>query len=933
MTVPDASDTNPRFDPVPARVGRYRVEQEIARGATGVVYAAVDPDSGKRVAIKLLSTPADRERERRVRLEARAMARLRHSHIVSVVEFGTDGERSFLVMELVEGESLQDAIQRRGPLPVSEVIRIGIALARAIAHAHRAGVLHRDIKPENVLLDGNGVARIADFGLAKLTGAASPSLIGSAHPGTIDGQLLGTPPYMSPEQVDGDTAEYDERSDVYGLGATLYAMMTGGPPFASVETLIQLLNAIARHPPADPSSLRGDLPRSLVQVVMRCLEKDKKARFRSADELAQALERSDPDRAHARAGRATARRGLAWAGLLLICCASLAWGVAAWGRGPAEPTPERTGDGSAWRTTVGLGDVKARAWRGSEVLVRGQDDTGFRWAAVDPETGAHRPLPALRDWQTPAHDPATGQLTGAGQDHRVVLLGETVRDLGAADTAHSFGFAANQTIVGQADGSLFALVPDRDAPVWQHRLVGRVETRPLPLDLDGDEQTEHVLAGSCAGELLLVRCGDGAVIGREQAGGPLQEHAFQLFGRAADGAQRVLVSSPNGTLLVLRTTREGLVQESTRRYGSPFFTAAQVVGGPDGGPAQVVVATALGITSFGQDLSVAWVTGSFEAASPRGEIALVDLDGDRQREIAVAMRQRAPHPATTIVVYDARGRRRHTLPMGDRDVVLLGGPAPRIIGHDRREVAAWGPFAQLSAAPAPATDDLIANVIGGAYARAQTLAQQLAADDEARLWDAIAAWYRGHTEPLATLSAGRERELGQQLAETLAEYPLTYAQSVVLASLPFLAPLAPYPEPVAIPSTQPSQNVVRGVDLTVTPYAVSGVQVTTCNDRGGGLFDAHGWLEMELFLDAPARFTLAFHHQSWEDHNLAWSEVRVLLNGEPAVPQWCATERGTFDRIPLGRLDAGSHRIRLMSTQRSLTVWRLYYAFLEQDDG
>ncbi|MDC3379341.1 serine/threonine protein kinase, partial [Planctomycetota bacterium] len=277
---------------VPKTIGRYVIKREIARGGMGVVYEAVDAGLQRRVAIKLMLDPHGSEvDERRFQLEARATARLDHPNIVPTYEFGSDNGRPYMVMGLVEGQSLKRRLVH-GPMTVPDVIRHGRALADALQHAHDAGILHRDVKPGNVLIEPSGVPRLTDFGLVKLTDAATKSLSGSMSTAlTVNGQLIGTPQFMSPEQANGEVSEYDERSDVYGLGATLFALMTGEPPFAQ-QSLIPLINAIVRKPPRDPYTLCPDLPQSLVDVVMRCLAKDRKHRFQSAAELRDALDQS-----------------------------------------------------------------------------------------------------------------------------------------------------------------------------------------------------------------------------------------------------------------------------------------------------------------------------------------------------------------------------------------------------------------------------------------------------------------------------------------------------------------------------------------------------------------------------------------------------------------------------------------------------------------
>lgn len=922
--------------PLPATVGRFRIEREIARGSSGTVYVAVDPHDGRRVAIKLADGAVGRDGDRRARLEARAVTRLQHPNIVEVTEFGYEGCRPFLVMELVEGETLQECIERRGPLPVEDVSRIGAELAAALAHAHEHGVLHRDLKPDNVLLDESGAVRVVDFGLAKLTDAASVSLVGSTGSATLDGQLLGTPHYMSPEQVDGDAAHYGERSDVYGLGATLYTMMTGAPPFASCGKLIELLNTIAHRPPVDPRAMRSDLPIPLVDIVLCCLAKDPRDRPRTARAVAEALSGAgEPQQASRGIPSGPAA---AWV-VALVTALVAASAFVFLDRSTASPsetaaaTPrrDRVGlDRLAWRTSVGLGDVKARGWSEGHVLVRGQKPDGFRWALVDPFDGTHQDLPGLRGRLTPARESRRSAFVGRGEEGSIVLASTAPAAIGEAVDPYTVACVAGQVIVGEGTGRVSALAMGRrdGGRLWEHLLTGRVETRPLPLDLDRDLTADHVLLGTCAGELALIRLGDGSIVGRLQAGGPLEDQSLRSFG-TIDGVERVLASSRNGTLLVATASADGLTEASLIRHGSPFFGAAQVLTGPSGNPKRVVCATALGLTAFRPDLTVEWVSGPFESGVPRGEIALVDVDGDGPREIVVATRSDEPDGQSSLVVCDDRGRPRETLPLGERHVVLLGGPAERVIGHDRHEVLAWGPITTLPPAPAPTVADVVVNVLGGAHRRAIEIAEALPPNADVSFWRAVAEWFLGQHEPLERMSSGREAKLLERVIAAVRSHPLTYSETLRMSALPFVPQLSSVPQVETIPETRSVDAPMQGVDLKSFPYATSGVRLRAGNDRGDGVFAASAWIEMEFVLTEPQPLDLVFHHQSWMHARLAWSEVEISLDGAPVVAHWSATEAGCVDRLRLGTLAAGSHRLRFLATQRSLTVWRLYRAWLE----
>ena len=267
----------------PKRIGRYEVVRELARGGMGVVFLARHAELGREVALKVMrGSAADKGMVQRFIAEAQTVAQLDHPNIVRVHEVGKEGEDPFLVMDLIEGESLEEKLKRQGTLPNKEVGEIGRALADALEHAHERSIVHRDVKPANVLIDTEGRPLLTDFGLAKDL---------SADKGlTQEGQWVGTPGYMPPEQASGDLRRIDRKSDVYGLGGTLYALLTGRPPFET-ETAHETLKAIQETRPTPPSALRPDVSPDLEAVILKCLEKQPESRYLSARELAEDLGR------------------------------------------------------------------------------------------------------------------------------------------------------------------------------------------------------------------------------------------------------------------------------------------------------------------------------------------------------------------------------------------------------------------------------------------------------------------------------------------------------------------------------------------------------------------------------------------------------------------------------------------------------------------
>jgi serine/threonine protein kinase len=264
-------------------VAGYQILGELGRGGMGVVYKAKDLQLDRLVAVKMIANGSIVEGQRRARFrgEAEAVARLQHPNIVQIHGIDEQDGRPFITLEYVDGGNLADRL-KQGPLPVPEAARLIETLARAVEAAHEHDIIHRDLKPANILLTADGVPKIADFGLAKRLDAAVNL--------TMSGLLMGTPSYMAPEQVEGQSAAVNRLADVYGLGAILYEALTGQPPFkgtTQVETVRQVLS----QEPILPSRLRPSLPRDLQTICLKCLNKEPKQRYASAVDLADDLHR------------------------------------------------------------------------------------------------------------------------------------------------------------------------------------------------------------------------------------------------------------------------------------------------------------------------------------------------------------------------------------------------------------------------------------------------------------------------------------------------------------------------------------------------------------------------------------------------------------------------------------------------------------------
>src|SRR5688500_1475917 len=264
-------------------LGRYRIERKLGAGAMGEVFLASDPHIDRQLAIKtvLLGGPGgleDEERKMRLMREAKAAGRLVHPHVVTLFDAGDADGVFYLAFEFVNGPDLAQRQRMPPPLTLGEVLRIGRQAAEGLDAAHRQGIVHRDIKPSNLLLDAAGQVKLRDFGIAKMLGQATEL--------TQAGSVIGSPHYLSPEQIRGE--ELDGRSDLFSLGVVLYELLTRHKPFEG-ETITTLVYQILARDPLPVSGLRFGLPDRIGAIVAKLLAKERDQRFASARELADEL--------------------------------------------------------------------------------------------------------------------------------------------------------------------------------------------------------------------------------------------------------------------------------------------------------------------------------------------------------------------------------------------------------------------------------------------------------------------------------------------------------------------------------------------------------------------------------------------------------------------------------------------------------------------
>jgi TolB-like protein/Flp pilus assembly protein TadD len=449
----------------------------------GVVYKAEDVKLGRRVALKFLPDDVgdDPQALERVSLEARAASALEHPNICTIHDIDEDAGRHFIVMELVEGETLGDRLVTK-PLSLGETLELGIQVADALDAAHGHGIIHRDIKPGNILITKRGQAKLMDFGLAKQAGppeagSAMPTAMGE-QPLTSPGSAIGTVAYMSPEQAKGE--ELDARTDLFSFGAVLYEMATGKKPFSGTTTAV-IFDGILNRAPVSPVRLNPELPAELERIVNTALEKDRELRYQTAAELRADLKRLKRDSESGRTAAATGSvapapvarsRRVLW---LTLAAVGLAVVLAAWfvARRTARTGVPGSGTPAAMSSIAILPFQSLGGDRSSDFLKLALPDEIVTTLSRVPVL-AVRPFAGTRKYDKPDVDPqAAGKELGVDR----VLTGHYVREGGRLQvTLEVMETAANRVVWRDTfNGAAGDLIP------LQEQIKARLNEDLLPL--------------------------------------------------------------------------------------------------------------------------------------------------------------------------------------------------------------------------------------------------------------------------------------------------------------------------------------------------------------------------------------------------------------------------------------------------------------------
>ncbi|MBL4848060.1 MAG: protein kinase [Planctomycetes bacterium] len=943
-----------------SQFGKYTLEGEIARGGMGVVYRARD-EAGRAFAIKVLlaGQGASEVQRKRFEREGQALLRLRHVNVVRFHEAGVHESAPYLVMDLLEGERLDVYLKGRGRLEGREAAQILEELSRGVHHVHERGLLHRDLKPENVILV-DGSPRLTDFGLTR---DVDPRLSGTQL--SVQGQFMGTPGYWPPEQARGQLAQVGVHSDVYGLGALLYALLTGRPPHVGA-TLIEIATSMESDPER-PSSLNPQVSASLEAICLRCLELDPQRRYASAKDLALDLGRF-------RAGelepggvsRAVLIGGLALTGVVI---AALVGGGVALRGGAEEPssslrpaasqtpsaTPKLSPSASPspapsvapmprppalpkeprpWTRVLGAGQFVAPDWfsAGPRVLarVREEGDPGT-WFEIRPSTEEMIPLPAAVSPGTiPAWDSTRSRLLFVRKEGDVVAWdGKALSPFAQPGDPASIAVSGDRVLIGTRRGQLFAYRADGTA-LWNSSLGGRLDAVPLALDLDADGADDHVVVASSRGELGLFDLDRGGRRGQAALPGPVRFAPVVVA--SAGTAPVIVVACSNGYLVRFAVTSGGFGGHATLMLPAAIETPLAVAA--LGGPRESIVAlglSRLGLVAVRADLSAcAWGSQSPAGALLRGGPIAIDVSGDRRSELVCAWflpgSGRGYMGEATLRAFDAEGRAFPTLGLGSRRVGLAKvGPRRLVAGGEALEQ--WVGLAGAPEERTPGLKHAEYLLMIGAWEAAQREARGVGPQGD--LVAALADACRGDTAALQAMSPEEKKAIWVFINRRWVRSRSLNSTRVALERIAEAAggkadPLEPFPlHPVRVlrhvsqphPILAFKQQKSFGHGITRLEQTESG--------RAGTL-QARGRLRVGFETQRGERVHLQIRHGSLSSHGVGAAFVTLRLDGElvlerTAAPWWLQFS----ERVDLGYVLAGDHVLEISVSPRSSTVYKV----------
>jgi serine/threonine protein kinase len=603
-----------------ARLGPYEILSLLGAGGMGEVYRARDPRLGRDVAVKVLPSDLliDSERLDRFELEARSAAALNHPHILSVYDVGQHQGSPYIVSELLEGETLRECLHR-GALPVRKGIEYAVQVARGLTAAHDKGIVHRDLKPDNIFITVDGRVKILDFGLAKLTQTehadGAGNLVTAAD--TSPGRVLGTIGYMSPEQVRGLRA--DHRSDIFSLGAVLYEMLSGRRAFQGATTADTMTAILSQDPPILPV-IERHIPSAVAPIVNRCMEKNPAARFKSADDLAFALEtlssHSDSDSV-IRPERTRNRERRAWVVASVLAMLGAAAAIQ-WLR-----QPQRLPLANEVRLEINTPPTTdpvslAVSPNGQKIVFQGVSGGESRLWVRSLDSLSPRPLPGTESATHPFWSPDSRSIGffAEGQLKRIDLDGSALQILAAVAAGRGGTWNSDGTILfAQHTGGIYRTSERGGEPVAVTRLeppqqsshrfprffpdgkhflyyvLGTPEARGVYVGRVDGSMTRRILATDTAavyapsGHMLLVR--DGSLFAQEfdPVGLTFSGDPFAVVDQAAitiSGAETVPALSVSSTGAIVYRTGPGAAQRQfvwINRSGEQIATVGSPLSG------------------------------------------------------------------------------------------------------------------------------------------------------------------------------------------------------------------------------------------------------------------------------------------------------------------------------------------------------------------